>query len=170
MDDISKVFGAIISLVLVVSFLSVMGNMFTAMGEQKCQPYKDEIIQKDTEITGLNAQNEELRKQLRQCQESYEKLVEENITKKDIEEIKGYYNITQYQISNLNQRIEQQNTNYVNFYNVLLNNYRLSLTINLAIGFTLLGIEILSFVFLKSEFVMFVVNAILKYRRRKKDD
>ena len=169
-DDLAGIIGGIFAVVVLVIFLGAMGTMFAQLGEQRCQPYKDTISQKEGEIQGLKTQLGETGNQLTQCKNDYETLIKENITKKDIEEIKGYYNVTQIQISNLNQRFDQTNENYFNFYQVLLNNYRLSLTINIAIGITLLGVEILSFFFLKSELVMFVIQSALKHRRKKKEE
>lgn len=169
-DDLAGIISGIFAVVILVIFLGAMGTMFAQLGDQKCQPYKDTISQRDTEIQGLKTQLTETGNQLSQCKTDYETLIKENITKKDIEEIKGYYNVTQIQISNLNQRFDQTNENYFNFYQVLLNNYRLSLTINIALGITLLGVEILSFFFLKSELVMFVIQSALKHRRKKKEE
>ncbi len=168
-DDLAKIISGIFAIIILVVFLGAMGNLFSQLGDQKCQPYKDIISQRDTEIQGLNAQLTETEKQLTKCKTDYETLIKENITKKDIEEIKGYYNITQTQINYLNQRFDQTNENYFNFYQILLNNYRLSLTINIAIGITLLGVEILSFFLLKSELVMFVIQSAIKHRQKKKE-
>ena len=168
--DLAKIISGVFAVIFLIIFLGVMGTLFAQFGEQKCQPYKDTISQKDGEIQGLKTQFGETGNQLSQCKNDYETLIKENITKKDIEEIKGYYNITQVQINNLKQKIDQTNENYFNFYQILLNNYRLSLTINIAVGITLLGIEILSFFFIKSELVMFVIQSAIKHRRKKKEE
>ena len=89
-------------------------------------------------------------------------------TKKDIEEIKGYYNSTQIQIGGLEQKLEQTNNNYFNFYEIVTKNYKISLTINIAIGLTLLGLEAFSLFYLKNEIFIFLISSILKRRKANK--
>jgi hypothetical protein len=169
-DDIGKIIAGIVSIFGILLFLIVASVVFSQLGEQQCQPYKDTINQKNSEIDMWKGQLNETSRLLGQCKNDYEALIKENITKKDIEEIKGYYNLTQIQINNLNQKFEETNNNYFNFYKILLKNYQLSLTINIAIGITLLSIEISSFIFLKNEFIMFVVQSIIKHKKRKEEN
>ena len=169
-DDVGKIIGAVISIFATILIISILGVTFSNLGEQQCQPYKDTIAQKDADIINLNQRLNETENLLEQCRGDYNKLINENITNQDIEEIKGYYNLTQIQINNLNQKFQETNNNYFSFYKILLKNYRLSLTFNIAIAFSLLSIEVLSLIFLKSEFIMFIINAILKHKRKKRED
>ena len=139
-DDIGKIlgiFGTIIGIIFFGIFASII---LSQLGEQQCQGYKDTISQKDIEIGSLNNQINQTNNQLQQCNGEYDRLITENITKKDVEDIKGYFNLTQIQINTINQ----------NFF----------------IGISLLGIEIFSLAFLKSEFVMFVIESIRRKRRK----
>lgn len=169
-DDLTGIVSGIIAVIILITFLGSMIAISSQFGEERCQPYKDTISQKDRDIATSNVALNQTGDLLNQCRAGYERLIKENITKKDIEEIKGYYNLTQIQINSLNQKFDVVNQNYFNFYKVLLNNYRLSLTFNFAVGFTLLGFEVLSLVFLKSELVLFAIRAAIKHRAKKKEE
>ena len=169
-DDLAGIITGIFAVVILVIFLGAMATIFAQLGEDKCQPYKDTIAQKDRDIATYNVALNQTGELLNQCRADYETLIKENITKKDIEEIKGYYNLTQIQINSLNQKFDTANQNYFNFYNVVLNNYKVSLIFNFAIGFTLLSFEVLSLVFLKSELVLFAIRAAIKHRTKKKEE
>ena len=165
-DDIGKIlgiFGTIIGIIFFGIFASII---LSQLGEQQCQGYKDTISQKDIEINGLKSQINQTNNQLQQCNEEYDRLITENITKKDVEDIKGYFNLTQIQINTINQKFEDINQNYNDFYSIVLNRYRWSITFNFFIGISLLGIEIFSLAFLKSEFVMFIIESIRRKRRK----
>lgn len=169
-DDIMKVlgpiFGGILSIIVLIFILNAFVPLFTQLGDQQCQPYKDTIAQKDIEIGNLNSLLNETRGQYDICRNEYDELVSKNITKVDFEEIKSFYNLTQIQVYNLEQKFDIINNNFKEVYNTVIWNYRISLIFNVTIVLTLLGVEILSFFFLKSEFIMFVINSI-KNRRKK---
>ena len=165
-DDIGKIIGAIGGIFILIIFGTLMFNVISQLGEQQCQGYKDTISQKDIEINGLKTQIEQTNNQIQQCRSEYDRLITENITKRDVEDIKGYFNVTQIQMNTINQKFEETNQNYNHFYSIVLNRYRWSITCNFFIGITLLGIEIFSFAILKSEFIMFVIESIKKRRRK----
>lgn len=166
-DKLPWFIGVPVAIFFLIIFSTVMINISAQFGEQQCQPYKDTISQKDNEILGLNSQLNATNILLLSCNQGYSDLLKQNITKKDFEEIKGYYNLTQIQIANVNQKFDQFNQNYNSYYSILIKNYKISRIINISVGFSLIGIELLSIALLKSEFVFFVLNAI---RKRKKEE
>lgn len=165
-EDIGKIIGAIGGIFVLIIFGTWMTIVLSQLGDQQCQSYKDTISQKEVEIGGLKSQINQTNELLQQCKNEYDKLINENITKKDVEDIKGYFNLTQLQINTITQKFEEINQNYNNFYSIVLNKYRWSITFNFFIGITLLGVEIFSFAFLKSEFIMFIIESIKKKRRQ----
>jgi|SRR3989344_2841087 len=169
-DDFEKIIGLIVGVVALIFVGTFMTIIFSQLGDQQCQPYKDTINQKDTDINNLNLQINQTNFLLSQCRANYDELIKQNITKKDFEEIKGYYNLTNIQINNLDQKFQQFNENYNNYYNVLIKNYKISKAINISIGFSLFSIEVLSLIFLKSELVWFVINAIRKRKQEPKKE
>ncbi len=168
-DDVGKIIGGILAVIVFVAFMGVMATLFSQLGDQQCQSYKDTIAQRDNEIAGLKLQINSTNDLLNSCNQQYEDLIKQNITKKDFEEIKGYYNITQIQINNLDQKFETVVTSFNKVYNTVVWNYRVSLIFNITIALTLLSLEAFSFFFLKSELIMFVISSIKKHRRREEE-
>ena len=144
---------------LLITYLATVSNIFK---EEKCQSYTDTINQKDVEISGLRIQLNQTRDLLFQCNSDYVQLMEEKITKQDFQEIKGYYNLTQIQINYLDQKFEQVLNNFNKVNNSIIHKYTFHFTLNI-----LFGIEILSFLILKNEFVFFVINL---FRKKKKEN
>jgi len=161
MEDPIQSLYAIISVIIV---LAVAGAAFGALNDLASQPYKDTIKQKDINIEGLNTQLNVTNNLLVICKEEYSRLITENITKKDIEEIKGYYNLTQIQINNLDQKFETASTNYYNIYNVILNQYQISLAINL-----FFVLDLFSFAIFKNEIIFFALGKAKKKIRKLKE-
>ncbi len=159
-DPIKAILGlvSVFFSVLLVIFLFSYTN--DTLIKDKCQPYQQQIDQNQITITSLNLTVNQTNKLLQECKDNYLELIKQNITKKDIEEIKGYYNITQIQIGELNQKFEQINTNYLKIYNTIINKYDISFALNIVFS-----IEILSFLFLKNEFALIVINW---FKRKKK--
>jgi len=168
-DDLGKILGAIGAIVAVIFIGTFAIIVFSTLGDQQCRSYQDVINQKDIEISTLNGVINQTNDQLYQCRQDYDTLIKQNITKKDFEEIKGDYNLTQIQINNLNQKFEQFNKNYNSYYGILIKNYKVSLAFNIAIGVSLISIEILSLALLKSEFIWFVISAIRKKKKESED-
>lgn len=165
-EDIGKIIGAIFGLFIFCIFgIAIVNILFGTLSEQQCQPYKDTISQKETIIGGLNSTLQETANQLAQCNANYNQLVNYNITKQDFTEIKGYYNITQIAINNINQKFDQISENYISIYKTVINRYNISLSLNIVFG-----IEILSFAFLKSELIMYALTWIRKKRGKEKED
>jgi len=88
-DPLNQIINAgISSILLIIALISVSISLSNMLTEQKCQPYINQIQQKDAEIRSLNEQLNQTKTNLQQCKDEYNRLITENITKKDIEEIK----------------------------------------------------------------------------------
>lgn len=152
--DIWAIIGGLISL-FIVGIVATM--LLTALGEQQCQPYKDTISQKDAEILRLNSLLNSTNQQLGECNSKYDYLTKENITKKDFEDIKNYYNQTQIQISYLDQKFETINTNFYKTYNLFFKQYKISIALNV-----FFIVDLISFAFFKIEFVTYLFSLVFK--------
>ncbi len=131
MDAPDDVFKAIIAiLILVTLFLPVMAYLSNVLTGQACQPYIQQIQQKDAQIKALNEQIAFLNEKLANLSAEYERLRNENITKADIEDIKQQINVTQLQVKFLEQQFQIVNQNFVHAYNTYYRTYVLSIFIN----------------------------------------
>jgi len=158
-------FSVLIIAYVAIALLSLTSSMTTG---NVCKDYQNQITQLNGQIAGLNSQLAETNSQLQTCSAEYNNLVEQNITKKDFEDIKGYFNITQIQINTINSRLDQINQNYYSTQNLLVNQYNFSVALNFV-----LALEFLSFTFLKNEFAVVAiewVNKKKKARKKKKDE
>ncbi len=118
---VSAIFGIFVLILMVVYVIIPLLSMTSDnIREQQVQPYKQIIQQKDAEISSMKDQLSQTNKDLEQLNQTYEKLVRENITKKDIEEIKYSFNNTQSEINLLNQKFDIVNTNFISVYNQTL--------------------------------------------------
>jgi hypothetical protein len=159
-----------VGLIFLVLFLFVVIPIIMhQLSELQCQPYKDTISRQEIEIQGLKSQLNEAYNQLNQCRENYDKLIKENITKKDIEEIKGFYNTTKIEINTLNQKFETINNSFVNVYNILIRNYIISLVINV-----FFVIDLICIALFKNEIIIFsltwIFSKIKKLKSKNKTD
>ncbi|HVY01173.1 MAG TPA: hypothetical protein VHA12_00195 [Candidatus Nanoarchaeia archaeon] len=154
-DPVKIVFGVLGFGVICIVMVGAFSIMAATLSETQCRPYMDTISQKDITISTLNASLNQTTSMLIQCNNNYNRLVNENITKQDFVEIKGYYNLTQIQITSLDQKFEQIVNNYNKIYNKITNRYTISIGLNIAFG-----IEILSFLFFKGEIILLIINLI----------
>lgn len=157
-NDFNNAIGPIIGIFLVALIVvPLLLTISAIVTEDKCRPYQEQISQRDTQIAGLNKQINATNLQLQRCKTDYQSLIESNITKKDFEEIKGYFNITQIKIDSLNSRFNAVSNNYYNIQNIIIRQYNISRAFNVVFG-----LELLSFVLLKNELVMFALKFIRK--------
>lgn len=124
-----SVFGAFMILIL---FIPIIGILADSLNQQKCEQYINQVSQKDAEINGLKKQLNTLESNLNICRTEYEYLLEENITKADIEEIKQDLHTTHVNMENLNQQFDVISNKYVTIYNNLFFYYQISFILNLA--------------------------------------
>lgn len=154
-------------LILLIPFLSQFSEIFR---QQQCQPYIQTISQKDVEISNLKDQLDQTNKALSDLSQKYERLIKENITKKDIEEIKLLFNNTQSQINLLNQKYDIVNNNFISVYNQLFLFFSLSIVLNIFLIFFIIGDLISVTVFkvdLKKKFIDWLIS---KIRRKNKEE
>ena len=162
--DLNNPIGAIMGLIV---FIFVVGALFTALGaisnsitQDQCKPYQEAAqqcqLQHESDLIALN-QSTTL---LDQCRYDYVELSNSTITRKDFEEVKGYFSQTQNEISTINKKIDGIDRIY-NFYTI--KNYSIALNI-------IFAFEILSFLFLKNEFAVAVFNWLRKKKKKKKDE
>ena len=164
-DPVKAIFGVIVLLIMGFIVIVLLNALTSVFQEQQCKPLQDQLNQKDTQIGSLSAQLNETSNQLTTCRTEYTNLLKENITKKDFEEIKNYYNLTQIQINSLSQEIRQFIENNIKIENNIYNKYNISLTVNIVFA-----VEILSFLLLKNEFALFLYNLIFKRRKNKENE
>jgi len=131
-DDLIKAGLIFVVAIPIIWLIAIQtSNLIT---EFQLQPYKQQLQQKDAEIQSLKQQIAQLEQQLEEWKQKYERLKRENITKEDIEEIKHYFNITQAQISLLNQKFEIVNNNFITAYNTYFFVFTISVIFNLLFG------------------------------------
>lgn len=162
--DLNNPIGAIIGLfvffifaILIISIFSTLNNVIT---QDQCKPYQEEAerlkIQFESDQIIINQSKEFLE----QCQSDYVELANNTITRKDFEEVKGYFSLTQNEINTINKKIDSMDRIY-NFYTI--KNYSFALNFVLAI-------EILSLLFWKNEFVLTIFNWLKRKEKKKKEN
>jgi hypothetical protein len=161
-DDIGKIIGSIIGLFIFVIFGSaVIGIIFSTMSsisQDQCKPYQEEAERLKTQYDADQITINQTVSLLNQCKNEYIELENSTITKKDFEEVKGYFNLTQNGINTINKKIDGIDRIY-NFYTI--KNYSFALNI-------IFAIEILSLLLLKNEFALAVFNWIRRKRNKSK--
>jgi hypothetical protein len=169
-DPMKAIWALVILFVFAIAMIPVsvmVSNMFT---EQKCAPYVSTIDQQKSTIIGLNDTNSQLSGSLGQCKNEYNRLITENITKKDIEDIKQDWNLTKTEITVLNQKFDSINTNFISVYNNLYVYFKVSIVINVFLIFFLVG-DLISVTFfnfdIKKKIIEWIVS---KFKRKKKED
>ena len=134
MSDLDEFFRLLLFLPVLVIFVGIIFAIVDILNQQACQPYIQQIQQKEAQIKALNKQIEVLNEKLANLSAEYERLRTENITKADIEEIKQQLNITQLQINYLDQQFQIVNENFIRTYNVYYKTYVLSIALNIALA------------------------------------
>lgn len=165
-EDILKAVGGIIGLFIVISIMAtLLPIIFNSLTETQCRQYIDQINQKNAQINGLTAEINQTNNLLNQCNDEYSELLIQNITKQDFNQIEGYFNLTQIQIKELNDKFDKLNTNYYTITNIVGNRYTISLSLNIV-----LMIELLSYALFKTELIMAAINFVKKKRKSKKEE
>jgi hypothetical protein len=172
-DDIGKVIGTIISLLFLIIFVPFLINLISissdSLREQQAQPYIQTIQQKDAEISSLRNQLAQTNTSLIQLNNTYEKLIGENITKNDFEEMKISLNNTQAQINLLNQKFEIVNTNFISVYNQMFSYFSVSVIVNVFFVLFLIGDIISASIFeidIKKKAIDWILNKIKRKNKK----
>lgn len=161
-----SVFGLISLYIVVMLLVSVLGFISELFTGDKCATYKSQIEQANVEISGLRQLNQNITSNLQQCVTEYNRLITENVTKKDIEDIKQTLSITENHLTVLNQKFDLIQNNYVAMYSSLQYNYNISLAFNLVLTF--LSFSLLSELFGFSLFGLNIKARIEKYKAKHK--
>ncbi len=149
-----QIIGGFFALIALLIFLPVFAAIIQMATDTQCQNYKQILQQKDAEISGLNEEIEKWKNSYNELNNNYQKLITENITKQDIEDIKTQAAVTQGQISNVEQRIEILNQSYTTNYTKIQNSYYISIIFSVGLAF-FLTIDLLSVAFFKLDIKLF---------------
>jgi len=156
--DVEQIIGGIFALILLIA---VVIPIMSVLNANTCQSYMQTIQQKDAEISTINTQLTQTQTQLDNLNKNYQRLISENITKKDIEDIKFDYNDTRAQIYLLNQKFDIVSTSFSNVYNQFFFMFSISVVFNFFLVFLIVG-DILAFSFLEIDIKKQVVGWIME--------
>jgi len=157
-DPIKAVLGLFGMIFFGIIAVIILSSLSSVTNQDQCKPLQEQVNQLTTQVNTDYVIINQTRLLLEQCRANYTSLANQTITRKDFEEVKGYFNLTQAGIETINKKIDGTNKIY-NFYNINIRNYSLALNF-------ILSIEILSFLLVKNEFAVAIINWI---RRKKKD-
>lgn len=161
--DMNNPVGAIIGIfvfiiigLMLVTFLSTISNVIS---QDQCKPYQEEAerLKEQAKLDNVTITQKQI--SLEQCKNDYMVLEGDTITKKDFEEVKSYFNLTHNTINTINKKIDGIDRIY-NFYTI--KNYSLALNL-------ILGIELLSFIFIKNEFLQWIWGLTFGKKRKNKE-
>jgi malonyl CoA-acyl carrier protein transacylase len=147
--------------VVVPLVLHILSQFSDMLRQQQCQAYIQTIQQKDIEISGLKTQLNQANEALEELNQKYQQLIRENITKKDIEEIKILFNNTQSQINLLDQKFNIVNNNFISVYNQIFLFLGMSVILNIIFVFFILG-DIISVAVLNVDIKKRIIDWIIK--------
>ena len=161
--DIGKLIGSIMGLFVFIIFgiavVGIISNMFNTINQDQCKPIQEKSDQLQAQVNAAQLLINQTNILLEQCRFNYTNLANQTITRKDFEEVKGYFNLTYETVNTINKKIDNINRVY-NLYNINIKNY--SFGINIA-----LTIEVLSLLLLKNEFIVYLIR---KWKNRKKKE
>ena len=166
-EDFIKIISLLILIPIFLSIAFAVSNMFT---EQKCAPYISTIDQQKTTIKRLNETKNKLTNDLQQCRDEYDRLIRENITKRDIEEIKSELNITKSDVNILSQKFETVNNNFVAVYNNLYFYFSVAVILNVFFIFLIIG-DLISVAFLKIDIKRKLIDLLVsKFKKKRREN
>jgi len=160
-DPIKAIIGLFVMILFGTFAVIILSTMSNVISQDQCKPYQEDVarlkIQSELDQIIIN----QTRVLLEQCRNVYNILANNSITKKDFEEVKGYFNLTQSEIMTINKKIDSIDRIY-NYYNINIKNYSIALNI-------IFALEIISLLFLKNEFALAVFNWIRKKKKDKRE-
>lgn len=167
--DFEETGGAIIGFVILLVFISAITPLLISLADinhqTQCSSEIGQVNDLKNQITAVNAEKEGISNQLNSCQKEYSDLLTYNITKHDFTEIKDSINQTNIYVNNIYSRLDNVENKINSFNRVTINVFNLSFALNIV-----LAIEVLSFAFLKNEFLQWVWNITFRRRRKKKQE
>ena len=153
-NPVEAIFGIIVLIIFGSIMAAVISSIGNSINPNQCKPLEDKSNQLQAQVDLDKVIINKTDSLLQECTQNYTILANNTITRNDFEEIKGYFNLTRVEMSGLNDKINNLKPNY-SFYDIKVTNY--SLAFNFA-----LTLEIISLLFLKSEFVVFSYRKIKK--------
>jgi predicted PurR-regulated permease PerM len=132
---VEEVIEAVVSLVFLVMIASVLVQIPSMMDTGNPE-LEAEIDQKEKTIEQLRNEIDQLEQRNQNLSERYERLLNGNVTKKDVEEIEYRLNRTSSEIQILNQKFETVNNQFIDSYQKTVNKYQLWFSVSLlSLGF-----------------------------------
>jgi len=147
LEDLWKLIGGIISIIFVIMIFSVL---ITALSGISCSQEKSQITSKDLEIGNLKNDIQAINSTAEFYKQQYENLTNTNITKRDFVDIQNNLSVIQYQVNNVNNKVDfisQELINILNVQNIYFTFY-FSIAINLfslafiAVDFTFFNFDL----------------------------
>lgn len=108
----------IISIILVLVFLSAFSSIMWSLSQSGCSDYKAQIDSLNGKITFLENQSAYLNSTAETYKELYYNLTTTNITKNDFINIQNNISYVQYQIDNINNVVNSISQDVINIQNV----------------------------------------------------
>jgi len=162
--ELGKLLGLFFSFIIALLLLTYLTSF---LSQQQCQPYIQQIQQKEAEIENLKQQIAQLNQQLKEYQEKYEQLKNETITKEDIQLLKHYINSTQMQVNLLSQKLEVTNSNFITAYNTYFYIFKFSVIFNFVL-MTYIALDLINLALFNTSLNMMIVNKLRIIFKRNK--
>lgn len=121
------IFGLFVALALI----SILPGLIDSAMETGNPELEAEIDRKEETIGDLRDRIDTLESRNENISQKYERLVEENVTKKDVEEIEREINQTSSEVKILNQKFESINKQFISSYQKTVNKYQLWMRVSL---------------------------------------
>ncbi len=167
--DFDNPVGAIIGFIILLLIISAIVPVFTSLADiahqSQCSSEIAKIKDLGGQIDAIKAEKEGISKTLESCQKDYSDLINYNITKHDFDEIKSSLNQTNIYVNNVYSRLDNVENKINNFNRVTVNVFNFSFALNIV-----LAIEVLSFAFLKNEFLQWIWNITFRRHKKKKEE
>lgn len=141
-EDIGELIGGVIGVVfLLYVMLNVIPPLADQIGEHDHPEYESTIESQEQTISELRDRIDTLEAQRDNLSARYERLVRENVTKKDVDDIEKELNRTATEIRIMNQRFETINQDFISSYQKTVTQYQLMFGLSLfSISFIFLDI------------------------------
>ena len=160
--DFEPIVGFVILLVFTIAIIPLITSLTQINHQTQCSTEIGKINDLGNQLQAVNAEKKGITDQLNDCQKTYTDLLKNNITKQDFIDIKDKLNQTNVYVSNVYSRLDNIENKINSFNTLTVNIFNLSFALNIV-----LAIELLSFAFLKNEFLQWVWELHIKIPRLK---
>jgi len=166
--------GELAYLIIIVPILiSLVFVVINSVQQTTCQQYIQTIEQRDNEIKDLKSQLNTTQITLEEWRQKYQALLEENITKQDIREIKYFLNSTQNEVNMINQKFDTINNQFITVYNQLFFYFSISIIVNIFFILFILG-DLVSIAFfkvdVKTKVIKWIARKVKKFFRKEEKE